>query len=333
MTRRIACLAAVLGLCAAALPVAASAAASQQRAEPQITVPAGAVRSAMVCKGNVARARRGAILLIPGTFATAEVNWSWNWQKLLPKLGWAACTITLPEVGAGDIQQNTQYVVSAIRMLAAKSGRPIAVMSHSQGGLEARWALKYWPDTRADIDKVVTLGAPNYGALYPNQNCTAPGSCSASLWQMRSDSKFLAALNKGASTYAIPWTSITTSADTVFVSPSEARMPGAANLLVQSLCPGDQAQHNNLPYDGPTSGIVLDALNHTGPAKLSRVSKSYCNMATMNGVTTAEANQILGAYTATLVHDLGPDGPRAVAEPALACYVTGTCKSRRHRRG
>src|SRR5690348_3259921 len=107
MTRRIACLATVLGLCAVAVPAAASAASRTQRqpAEPAITVPAGAVKSAMACKGNAARARRGAILLIPGTFATAEVNWSWNWQKLLPKLGYASCMITLPEVGAGDIQR------------------------------------------------------------------------------------------------------------------------------------------------------------------------------------------------------------------------------------
>src|SRR5438552_13141003 len=194
MTRRIACLAAVLGRCAAVAPAAASAAARSKSTAPALTVPPGKVRAAMVCKGNVAHARRGAILLIPGTFATAEVNWSWNWQKLLPKQGWGACTITLPEVGAGDIRRNTQYVVSAIRMLSEKSGRPIAVMSHSQGGLEARWALKYWPDTRAEVDKVITLGAPNYGALYPDQHCTAPDSCSASLWQMRSNSKFLAAL-------------------------------------------------------------------------------------------------------------------------------------------
>jgi triacylglycerol lipase len=331
MTRRIARLAVCLGLCAAAVPAAASAAARSQSAEPAITVKAAQVKAATNCKGNVAHARRGAILLIPGTFATAEVNWSWNWQKLLPTLGWAACTITLPETGSGDIQANTEYVVSAIRMLAQRSGRPIAVMSHSQGGLEARWALKWWPDTRADVDKVITLGAPNHGALYTNQHCIQPDSCSASLWQMRSDSKFLRALNKQASTFGVAWTSITTTADTIFVSPSEARMPGAANPLVQSLCPNDQAQHNNLPYDGPTSGIVLDALNHKGPAELSRVSRSYCNLATMKGTTLAQANQILGAYTAILVHDLGPDGPRAVGEPKLACYVAGSCRVHRHR--
>jgi triacylglycerol lipase len=333
MTRRFACLAAVLGLCAAVAPAAASAAARSQRAEPAITVPAGKVKAAMNCKGRVAHARRGAILLIPGTFATAEVNWSWNWQKLLPKMGWGACTITLPNTGAGDIQANTQYVVSAMRLLANRSGRPIAVMGHSQGGLEARWALKWWPDARADVDKVITLGAPNHGALYTNQHCIEPDSCSGSLWQMRSDSKFLGALNKSASTYGIPWTSITTTADTIFVSPSEARMPGAANILVQRLCPSDQISHQGLAYDGPTSGIVLDALNHKGPAKLSRVSKSYCKLVTMRGTTLAQANQIVGAYTAILVHDLGPDGPRAQAEPPLACYVTGRCRATRRHRG
>ncbi len=331
MTRRIACLAVCLGLFAAAAPAAASAALNSQSSEPAITVPAAKVQAAMVCKGNVAHAHRGAILLVPGTFATAEVNWSWNWQKLLPTMGWAACTITLPQTGAGDIQANTEYVVSAIRMLAQRSGRPIAVMSHSQGGLEARWALRWWPDTRADVDKVITLGAPNYGALYPDQHCTAPDSCSASLWQMRSDSKFLAALNRHAGTFGVPWTSITTSADTIFVAPSAARLPGASNILVQQLCPSDQAQHNNLPYDGPTSGIVLDALSHKGPAELSRVSKSYCDMPTMKGTTLAEATQILNNYTSILLHDLGPDGPRSQGEPPLACYVTGSCKSHRGR--
>ena len=60
---------------------------------------------------------------------------------------------------------------------------------------------------------------------------------------------------------------------------------------------------------------MLDALNHNGPAQLSRVSRSYCRMATMRGTTLAQATAILNAYTGTLVQDLGPDGPRAQAEP------------------
>ena len=327
MTRRIACLAACIGLSTVALAGAAAAAKSPSPGPP-ITIPAGKLRAAMDCRGSARHARRGAILLIPGTFATAKVNWSWNWQKLLPKMGWDACTVTLPQTGAGDIQKNTQYVVAAIRTLAKRSGRAIAVMGQSQGGLEARWALRWWPDTRADVNKVITLAAPNHGALYANQHCTAADSCSASLWQMRANSKFLGALNQSPRTYGIAWTAISTTADTVFVLPSEARMAGAANIEVQSLCPNDQTSHQGLAYDGPTSGIVLDALDHKGPAKLDRVSKSYCNMATMKGTTLAEANQIVGAYTATLAHDLGPDGPRSEGEPPLACYVTESCRSR-----
>ena len=62
------------------------------------------------------------------------------------------------------------------------------------------------------------------------------------------------------------------------------------------------------------------------------MSKSYCNMPTMKGTTAAEGTRILNDYTAILVHDLGPDGPRSQGEPALACYVTGACPGRKHRR-
>ena len=34
-----------------------------------------------------------------------------------------------------------------------------------------------------------------------------------------------------------------TTADKVFVLPAEARMPGASNIEVQSLCPNDQISH------------------------------------------------------------------------------------------
>jgi hypothetical protein len=69
-------------------------------------------------------------------------------------------------------------------------------------------------------------------------------------------------------------------------------------------------------------------LNHKGPAEVSRVSKRYCDRATMEGTTLAQANQIVGAYGAILAHDLGPDGPHSLGEPPLACYVTGRCRCR-----
>ena len=60
----------------------------------------------------------------------------WNYQRVLPTKGWAACTIDLPNHGASDIQPAADYVVYAIRTMAHESGRKITVIGHSQGGLE-----------------------------------------------------------------------------------------------------------------------------------------------------------------------------------------------------
>jgi pimeloyl-ACP methyl ester carboxylesterase len=328
MTKRIACLAACLGLIAAA--TATAAAPTAVTTDPVITVPAPELRAAIDCRGDLAHARRDPILLIPGTFGWGWINWGWNYQKLLPARGWPACTVSLPANGAGDIQLASQYVVHAIRMMTAVSGRKVWLMGHSQGGLEARWALRWWPDLRADVAGVITLAAPNGGALYPSQHCIAPSTCAASLYQMKTDSAFLKVLNRGRDlTWGLPWVALSTTSDTVFVLPPEAALAGAQNVEVQSLCPSHQVQHVNLAFDGPTSAIVLDALEHSGHVALDRINRAVCNTVTMPGVSVSLANKMLTRYDVILAHDLGPTGPRAVGEPPLACYVTRSCRTRR----
>jgi pimeloyl-ACP methyl ester carboxylesterase len=290
-------------------------------------VPASKLQAAVSCRGDLAHATKNPVLLIPGTFAWAQINWGWNYQQLLPTLGHPTCKITFPANGAGDIQAATPYAVSAIRMMAHRSGRKVVLIGHSQGGLEVRWALRWWPDLRSKVASVITLAAPNGGALYPNQYCTASNSCAASLYQMRTSSKFLGALNRGRTlTWGIPWTTIGTTSDTVFVLPPEARLRGATNVTVQQVCPGHEVQHVGLAYDGPTSAIVLDALGHGGHLDMSRISRAACDTDLMPDVTQAEVNRALTQYNAILAKDLGPDGPRAEAEPPLACYVTHSCR-------
>lgn len=326
ITRRIACLAACLGLAAAALPSTVTAASTSSTkaaaSEPAITVPVASLRAAMHCRGRLADARKDPVLLIPGTFGWGAINWGWNYQKLLPKLGWPACTVDMPAHGAGDIQVGSQYVVYAIRTMVHKSGRDVALIGHSQGGLEARWALKWWPDLRSHISDVITLAAPDGGALYTNDNCNTPGSCAASLYQMRSDSNFLRVLNAGRDeTFGLPFTAITTTTDHVFVTPAEGSLKGATNIVVQDLCPSHQVDHVSLAFDGPTYAIVHDALTHPGTAKLGRINRSVCSTDTMPGVTRAKANAELAEYSKILAVALGPNGPRAQAEPPLARYV------------
>src|SRR5690349_1213919 len=184
----------VVALCL--IPAVVSAAAKS--GEPRLTVSSARVSHAMHCAGRLAGAHHDPVLLVPGTFGWGKINWGWNYQKLLPTKGWPACTIDLPGNGSGDVQVASQFVVRAIRSMAQRSGRHVVLIGHSQGGLEIRWALRWWPDLRPRVSDVVTLAAPNHGALYTDLHCGTPDSCAASLYQMRSTSVFLGALDRGS---------------------------------------------------------------------------------------------------------------------------------------
>jgi triacylglycerol lipase len=300
---------------------------------PALETPVVELRRALSCSGQLAGARRDPVLLVHGTFADSEINWSWNYEEALPARGETACTVDLPERSVVDIQVSTEYVVYAIRAIARKSGRRVAIIGHSQGGLQARWALRWWRDLRHRVSDVIVFGTPNHGSRFTDNLCTRPGVCAASLYQMRGDSDFLSALNRGRETVGrIQFTAVATADDGVFVPPEQAVLNGrpklVSNIGVQELCPGHRVDHNGLVYDGPTYAIATDALDHPGPARPSRIDRSVCAQDTMPGVTREEAVARLNAYGATLAELLGPTGPKATGEPPLACYAARGCRRR-----
>jgi pimeloyl-ACP methyl ester carboxylesterase len=297
---------------------------------PELATPVAALAQSLDCDGDLAGAQHDPVLLVHGTFADSDINWSWNYKEALPERGIPACTVDLPDRSAGDIQVSTEYVVYAIRAIAEQSGRQVAVMGFSQGGLQARWALRWWPDVRHLVSEVITLNTPNQGSAFPDVLCGGPGVCAASLYQMRSDSNFLAALNAGHDAVGnLSFTAVGTATDQVFVFPEQTPVDEhgnhVSNVLVQDLCPGRQLDHVSAAFDGAVFGIVIDALEHRGPADLSRIDPAVCATDTMPGVTREEANARLFAYAVTLTELLGPNGPKAAGEPPLACYATGSC--------
>jgi triacylglycerol lipase len=290
---------------------------------PRLTVSAKSLRNALTCNGPLHHLKRDPVLLVHGTFADSKINWSWNYKQTLPAHGRTACTVDLPDRSAGDIQPTSEYVVYAIRTMARKSGRDVAAIGLSQGGLNVRWALRWWPDVRRLVSDAVLFVTPNHGSAFTDANCNSPGVCATALYQMRSDSAFLAALNRGRETVGgVDFTAIATADDTVFVTPPEARLAGARNVLIQDLCPGHKVDHVGLAYDGPTYVIAMDALDHAGPAKPARVgSAAICRRDTMPGVTRAEADAKVQSYQSKLGALLGPTGPKANGEPPVARYA------------
>jgi triacylglycerol esterase/lipase EstA (alpha/beta hydrolase family) len=327
--------AAVVALVAMALaPANASAVeyAPPDRPGPPFSVAPAQLHRALDCDGDLGGAERRPVLLIPGTTLTPEAEYSWNWEPALERLAFPYCTVELPGAAMGDIQRAAEYVVFAIRKMSRSSGRRVDLVGHSQGGMIGRWALRFWPDTRAEVGDLVGLAPSNHGTLDAIGACTVP--CAAAFWQQRSDARFIAALNSYRETFrGIDYTVAYTKLDEVVVpnldsSGSSSLHTGAgriANVALQDVCPTDSAEHLAIgTYDDVAYQLAIDAITHPGPADPARVPASACTTPLMPGVdpsTFATDYASMGAFIARTV----ATAPRRSSEPPLACYVTASC--------
>jgi triacylglycerol esterase/lipase EstA (alpha/beta hydrolase family) len=317
-------------LVAALLPATAA-------AKPRpLGVPAKQLHAAFACDAPLKGAAKTPVLLVPGTGEDPDF-FDWNYEPALAQLGIPFCTVTLPEHGTGDIQVAAEYVVSAIRRMHARTGHPIAVLGHSQGGMVPRWALRFWPDTRRMVDDLVGLAASNHGTTSARTVCGS--GCSAATWQQRDDSRFIAALNAGAETWkGISYTSVFTRFDEI-VTPNQDAQTGStalrtgagriANAAVQNVCPNDTADHLQLgSSDAVGYALAIDALTHDGPADAARIPATTCLQPAQPGVNPATGASDAAASYAKVAQQFG-SGKVLSAEPPLKCYVTRNCAKAR----
>ena len=295
---------------------------------PSLETPEAKLAQALVCPvALTSKLNRDPVLLVHGTGSAAAESWSWNYAKALPAAGFAICTIDLPDNAAGDIQISAEYVVYAIRKMNSDSGRKVATIGHSQGGIVPQWALKWWPDLREKVSDSISLAATHHGAGGAIAFCNALG-CGGSVAQQLPSSRFLAALNRGADAWGpVDYTSIFSATDEVVYPPAQSSTikggPGlsVSNVLIQGICPANKATHGDAVWDAVYWAVVMDALLRPGPADASRIGPGVCAPGAVPGVDLATAAKQT-ADTFAL------PGPRLVAwpkgpEPALKAYVTG----------
>ncbi|MGH9038542.1 MAG: esterase/lipase family protein [Acidimicrobiia bacterium] len=325
MRRTLALFVAVVALAGVGLPRPAGGSANSDSGYPgptlQVSEPE--LTGALSCPASFSGTHEP-VLLIHGTAGTGEA-WSWNWLKILPPQGYDVCAVTLPDYGRADMQVSTEYVVHAIRAMAARSGSKVDVVGFSQGPLEPRWAIKWWPDIRNVVDDMVAVAGVGHGFTETEVICSQ--SCIAPFWQMKPDSSFLAALNAGDETPGdISYTSVYSRTDQfVWLAgggepwTESARLEGASNIAVQDICPGRPVEHFQALFDAAYYGVIIDALSHPGPADVGRIDRMLCLQGAMPGVDTAEAV----AKTVELTRDLFTrTGEHHIeAEPPLAAYA------------
>ncbi|HEX6493151.1 MAG TPA: lipase, partial [Candidatus Dormibacteraeota bacterium] len=141
--RRVPTVLAALAVCSALLqPGPARAAVG-----PTLSVSESTLASSLKCPATY-KGAHNPLLLVHGTAGTPDATWSWNYVKTLSGMGYDVCTVALSDFARADIQVSAEHVVYAIRTMAADSHRKVDVMGFSQGPLEPRWAVKYWPDVQ-----------------------------------------------------------------------------------------------------------------------------------------------------------------------------------------
>ncbi len=286
---------------------------------PPLTVADQAAAQALACPAQFT-APRGPVLLIHGTGANAAV-WDLGMLPALTKAGFDVCRVQLPEAADGDIQVAAEYVVAAIRRIAADAGKPVAVVGHSQGGMLPRWAIKWWPDVRTRIAMAIGIEPSNHGSPLVSALCSAP--CRAAAWQQAPGSAFLTALNEGGETVPqLPYTTISSTTDTTVPTASSRLTGGAnvANVVTQTVCPGRQVDHGPAIDDAATYALTLDALTHGGLASIDRIDRSVCAQQWIAGTDAQQIDQAhheRDAYFASTY----PMGTLFPAEPPVRAYA------------
>ena len=304
-----------------AVAVASSAAAAQ--ADPRFDVPAGALRASLQCPSRFAHRDRNPVLLVHGTGLNADESWDWNYEVALPPSGYDWCAVTLPDRALGDIQVSSEYVVYAIEHIHALTHRKLTVITHSQGGMEGRWALRWWTTARSDTADLIDLASPNHG-IDAADWCAQSGNCWPAVWQMATGSHFLHALNSVSETPGrVAYSQIYSQTDELVEPSTTVPLTGGthtANVAIQSICPGRWVHHAGLLSDPVAWELALDAMTHAGPADPGRIDRGACVQATMPYVNSEQVltgNAFLYGRAAVAFEQ----HPGVRAEPPLKPYA------------
>lgn len=221
----------------------------------------------------VAQNLPGPVLLVPGYGGSTKAL-----DVLAAALraqGRDATVVELLGDGTGDLDAEAGVLADAADAALSRTGAPsVDVIGYSAGGVVARlWVRDHGGANQAR--RVLTLGSPHHGTTVAGLAVdVAPSQCPLACHQLDPDSDLLRALNTGDETPAGPvFVSIWTTVDDTVTPPDSARLSGALNFTVQSICADSEVSHGELPTIPLIAGIVETEL---GAGGLVTLSESDC---------------------------------------------------------
>ena len=222
------------------------------------------------------------VILVPGTGDTGYTTFVGNYIPLLQNSSIGdPVWLNIPGFLLGDAQTNAEYVAYAMNYIYGISDhRKVAVISWSQGGIDAQWAFKYWPSTRHRVTDHIAFSPDYHGTVLANA-IDIGEPLPPSVLQQEYNSKFIRTLrsNGGDSAY-VPTTTVYSGFFDEIVEPQQGRgasafLKGASNNEVQTVCKGQVAgsfyTHEGTLYNPLGFALVKDALSHNGPGNPDRL--------------------------------------------------------------
>jgi triacylglycerol lipase len=249
----------VLAGAATAAVAAVSAGASQNAATGQH--PSG---------HHPAQDQPGPVLLVPGYGGSTGAL-----SVLASRIrsgGREATVVHLPGNGTGSLIQDARVLDTAVARALSGGAPSVDVIGYSAGGV----ATLLWARGDGGYHKarrVITLGSPFHGAsLAAAAEGFDPGACPAACQQLIPGSSLLAGLASGTPS-GLRWLSLWTTDDHTVAPPDSARLAGAINVPIQSVCPGQQISHSQLPTNLVVTTMVLRAI---GAGAIKRPTSADC---------------------------------------------------------
>ena len=217
--------------------------------------------------------RPGPVLLVPGyggqTGALSVL------AARIRAAGRAATVVRLPGNGTGDLNADASVLNGAVTRALDGGAPSVDVIGYSAGGVVVLlWARH--DDGPGKARRVITLGSPYHGAdIAAGAEGFVPGACPLACRQLVPGSRLLAGLTATPGPARPRWMSLWTTDDQVVTPPGSARLAGAINVPVQSVCPGERISHSQLPTNPVVTAIVLQAI---GSGPLRRPTAAACGI-------------------------------------------------------
>jgi triacylglycerol lipase len=200
----------------------------------------------------------GAVLLVPG-YGGSQTALG-RLADRLTAAGRTARIVTLPDGGTGDLLVQADTLDAAVRAALADGAPSVDVIGYSAGGVVTRlWVDRH--DGATVARRVVTLGSPLHGAQIAGVGTAlAPDACPQACRQLAPGSALLAEIDGTRLPAGLPWLSIWTENDETVQPSDSARLDGAVNVPLQSICPQARVSHSELPTDPAVTALVLAGL-------------------------------------------------------------------------